>query len=144
LDAEQLAVVTHRGTPIVVQGGPGTGKTTVLIEAALARIQEGQNPDSILLLTYGRERASELRDAIALQTTKSMFEPLARTFHSLAFSILKMNAKGDPDPILLSGPEQENYIRELLKAISKMVLKSGPKSYIRRYQLVDLLVNSEI
>ncbi len=115
LDTEQLSIVAHRGSPIVVQGGPGTGKTTVLIEAALARIQEGQNPDSILLLTYGRERASELRDAIALRTTKTMFEPLARTFHSLAFSILKMKAKGDPDPILLSGPEQESYIRELLQ-----------------------------
>jgi superfamily I DNA/RNA helicase len=80
LDAEQAVVVAHRGSPLVVQGGPGTGKTTVLVEAALARIQEGQNPDSILLLTYGRERASELRDAIALQTTKTMYEPLARTF----------------------------------------------------------------
>jgi superfamily I DNA/RNA helicase len=115
LDADQQAVVAHRSCPLVVQGGPGTGKTTVLISAALARIEQGQNPDSILLLTYGRERASELRDAIALQTTKTMFEPLARTFHSLAFSILKMKAKNDPDPILLSGPEQENYIRDLLQ-----------------------------
>jgi len=127
LDAEQLAVVAHRGSPIVVQGGPGTGKTTVLIEAALSRIQEGQNPDSILLLTYGRERASELRDAIALRTTKTMFEPLARTFHSLAFSILKMKAKGDPDPILLSGPEQESYIRELLQGDIEDGFKEWPE-----------------
>jgi superfamily I DNA/RNA helicase/RecB family exonuclease len=115
LDARQAAVVTHRGSPLVVQGGPGTGKTTVLVEAALSRINAGQNPDSILLITFGRERASELRDAIALRTSKTMFEPLARTFHSLAFSILKMKAKGDPDPILLSGPEQESYIRGLLQ-----------------------------
>ena len=127
LDADQQAVVAHRGSPIVVQGGPGTGKTTVLVEAALARIQEGQNPDSILLLTYGRERASELRDAIALRTTKTMFEPLARTFHSLAFSILKMKAKGDPDPILLSGPEQESYIRELLKGDIEDGFKEWPE-----------------
>jgi superfamily I DNA/RNA helicase/RecB family exonuclease len=127
LDPEQLAAVTHRGCPIVVQGGPGTGKTTVLVEAALARIQEGQNPDSILLLTYGRERASELRDAIALRTTKTMFEPLARTFHSLAFSILKMKAKGDPDPILLSGPEQESYIRELLQGDIEDGFKEWPE-----------------
>ena len=45
LDAEQQVVVAHRGSPIVVTGGPGTGKTTVLIEAALARIEQGQNPD---------------------------------------------------------------------------------------------------
>ncbi len=101
---------------MVIQGGPGTGKTTVLVEAALARINDGQNPDSILLITFGRERASELRDAIALRTTKTMFEPLARTFHSLAFSIVKMKAsREDPEPILLSGPEQESFIKELLK-----------------------------
>ena len=127
LDAEQASAVAHRGSPIVVQGGPGTGKTTVLVEAALVRIQEGQNPDSILLLTYGRERASELRDAIALRTTKTMFEPLARTFHSLAFSILKMKAKGDPDPILLSGPEQESYIRELLQGDIEDGFKEWPE-----------------
>ncbi len=115
LSSDQIAAIAHRGSPLVIQGGPGTGKTTILIEAALVRIAEGQNPDSILLLTYGRERASELRDAIALRTTKTMFEPLARTFHSLAFSILKMKADtSDPEPILLSGPEQESYIKELL------------------------------
>jgi superfamily I DNA/RNA helicase len=110
-----VSAVTHRGSALVIHGGPGTGKTTVLIEAALSRIAQGQNPDSILLLTFGRERASELRDAIALRTTKTMFEPLARTFHSLAFSIIKMKAKDDPEPILLSGPEQESYIKELLQ-----------------------------
>jgi len=115
LTPDQTAAVAHRGSPLVIHGGPGTGKTTVLVEAALARIAEGQNPDSILLLTFGRERASELRDAIALRTTKTMFEPLARTFHSLAFSIVKMKAKDDPEPILLSGPEQESYIKELLQ-----------------------------
>ena len=58
LTPDQLAAVAHRGSPLVINGGPGTGKTTVLVEAALARIAEGQNPDSILLLTFGRERAS--------------------------------------------------------------------------------------
>ena len=115
LSPDQMAAVAHRGSPLVIQGGPGTGKTMVLIEAALSRINDGQNPDSILLLTYGRERASQLRDAVAVRTTKTMFEPLARTFHSLAFSIIKMKAHSqDPEPILLSGPEQESYIKELL------------------------------
>ena len=75
LDAAQQSAVDHRGRPLVISGGPGTGKTTVLIEAALARIEQGQDPDSILIITYGRERASELRDAIALRTTQTMYEP---------------------------------------------------------------------
>lgn len=112
---DQARVIAHRGSPLVVLGGPGTGKTTLLIEAALSRIARGQDPNSILLLTYGRERASELRDGVALRTTAIMHEPIARTFHSLAFSILKMKANpDDPEPILMSGPEQEYFIRELL------------------------------
>ena len=112
---DQTQVIAHRDSPLVVLGGPGTGKTTVLVESALSRIWQGQDPNSILMLTYGRERASELRDAVALRTSAIMHEPIARTFHSLAFSILKMKASpSSSDPILMSGPEQEFFIRDLL------------------------------
>lgn len=111
---QQRAAIQHRGKPLVLKGGPGSGKTTVIVEAAISRINEGQDPNSILILTYGRERASELRDAIALRTTKTMLEPLARTFHALAFSILKAAGK---NPILLSGPEQEGWIRQLIDGV---------------------------
>ena len=70
--------------------------------------------NSILVLTFGRERASELRDSIALRTSQTMLEPLARTFHALAHSILK--AEGH-NPILLSGPEQEGWIRQLVDGV---------------------------
>ena len=116
LSKEQLAAVEHRGTPLILTGATGTGKTTVLIEAALSRIAAGQSPDSILLLTYGRERASEIRDAIVTRSQQTAFEPLARTFHSLAYSILKMRT-GDAyrEIVLLSGAEQETYISDLLQ-----------------------------
>lgn len=110
-----MHVINHHGSPLVVLGGPGSGKTTLIVESALARIKRGQDPNSILMLTYGRERASELRDTVALRTTATMHEPIARTFHSLAFSILKMKAdEYSSDPILMSGPEQEFFIRDLL------------------------------
>jgi len=116
LDSQQVKALSHRGTPLFIAGGPGTGKTSVLIQAAIARISSGQDPDSILMLTYGRQRASEMRDAIALRTTSTAHEPLARTFHSLAYSILKMNTgEAYYEPILLSGPEQENFIEQLLQ-----------------------------
>ena len=116
LDALQSQAVSHRGSPLLIAGGPGTGKTTVLIEAAVSRINSGQDPDSILLLTYGRESASQLRDEIALRTSGTMNEPLARTFYSLAYSIIKMKTGSQyHEPILLSGPEQENFIEQLLQ-----------------------------
>ena len=114
LSTAQQAAIAHRGKPLILSGGPGSGKTKVLIEAAISRINAGQDPNSILVLTFGRERASELRDAIALQTSQTMLEPLARTFHALAHSILK--AEGH-NPILLSGPEQEGWIRQLVDGV---------------------------
>ena len=112
----QQSVIDHRGTPLVVYGGPGTGKTTTLIESVVARVKDGVDPNSILILTYGRERASELRDAIALRAGTTSFDPLARTFHSLSFSIL--NEKLAPDNaryVLVSGAEQDLAIREMLE-----------------------------
>ena len=116
LGEAQQAAIAHRGSPLILTGATGTGKTTVLIEAALSRITSGQSPDSILLLTYGRERASEIRDAIVTRSQQTAFEPLARTFHSLAYSILKMRtADAYREIVLLSGAEQETYILDLLR-----------------------------
>jgi len=71
LSAEQIDAVTHRGSPLIITGATGTGKTTVVIECALARIAAGQSPDSILIIAYGRERASEIRDAIVTRSAKT-------------------------------------------------------------------------
>jgi superfamily I DNA/RNA helicase len=115
-DDQQKAAISHRGAPLLLKGSAGSGKTTVLIEAALSRISEGTPSDSILFITYGRERASEIRDAIAIRSSATGYEPLARTFHSLAFSIVKMKSGEDyREPILLSGAEQEKFIAELLR-----------------------------
>lgn len=113
----QSQVIAHRGTPLVVYGGPGTGKTTTLIESVIARVHGGVDPNSILILTYGRERASELRDAIALRAGSTSFEPLARTFHALAFSILNEKlAAENTRYVLVSGAEQDAAIAQMLQS----------------------------
>ena len=116
LTDQQKQVIAHRGSPLLIKGAAGSGKTTLLIEAAIARISDGASSDSILFLTYGRESASLVRDAIAIRSSATGYEPLARTFHSLAFSILKMKSGDDfREPILLSGAEQEKIIADLLE-----------------------------
>lgn len=114
------AVLTHCSTtphsPLVVFGGPGTGKTSTLVRSVISRINIGADPNSILILTYGRESASDLRDQIVSHTDSTAFDPLARTFHSLAFSILNEEMSIDDHKyLLISGAEQDAFIRNLLR-----------------------------
>ncbi len=116
LDAAQQAVVAHRSGPLVVLAGPGTGKTTTLVEAAAARVADGAPVESMLMLTFGRRAAGELRDRLTVRLGRTVREPIARTFHSYAFGVLRMAAVADglPAPRLLSGPEQDLMLRELV------------------------------
>ena len=67
LDPAQRAVVDHVGGPLLVLAGPGTGKTTTLVECVVDRIERrGATPDSILVLTFSRKAAADLRARIPL------------------------------------------------------------------------------
>lgn len=116
LDAEQQAVVDHAGGPLLVLAGPGTGKTTTIVEAVAARISAGVDPEQILVLTFSRRAAAELRERITERVQTSVREPLARTFHSYAYGLLRRAAqlRGEPPPRLLTGAEQDLLIRDLL------------------------------
>ena len=62
LDAAQRAVVEHAGGPLLVLAGPGTGKTTTLVESVVDRIEHRSvTPDAILVLTFSRKAAADLR-----------------------------------------------------------------------------------
>src|SRR4029079_9628355 len=54
LDAAQRRVVEHAGGPLLVLAGPGTGKTTTLVEAAVARVEAGVPVAGILMGTFRR------------------------------------------------------------------------------------------
>ncbi|MEU7200641.1 ATP-dependent DNA helicase [Streptomyces sp. NPDC045470] len=117
LDARQRAVVDHGGGPLLVLAGPGTGKTTTLVEAVARRVQEGADPERLLVLTFSRKAAVELRDRIAARLG-STAAPQATTFHSYCYALVRAHQDADlfADPLrLLSGPEQDLVVRELLE-----------------------------
>ncbi|MEU1896637.1 ATP-dependent helicase [Streptomyces pristinaespiralis] len=116
LDAAQRAVVDHGDGPLLVLAGPGTGKTTTLVEAVAARIAAGTDPSRILVLTFSRKAAVELRDRMALRLGGAR-GPQATTFHSYCYALVRAHQDADlfAEPLrLLSGPEQDVTVRELL------------------------------
>ncbi|MFF3540825.1 ATP-dependent helicase [Streptomyces platensis] len=139
LDAAQRAVVDHRNGPLLVLAGPGTGKTTTLVESVARRIRAGADPERILVLTFSRKAAVELRDRLAARLAvlegqpdgapgtaggaRRAGIPQATTFHSFCYALVRAHQDADlfADPVrLLSGPEQDLVVRELLEGQAEL------------------------
>ncbi|GAA3027937.1 UvrD-helicase domain-containing protein [Streptosporangium longisporum] len=117
LDEHQRAVVAHGGGPLLVLAGPGTGKTTTIVESVVDRIERrGADPERVIVLTFSRKAAEELRERITARLRRTTRTPLALTFHSYAYALLRREAllAGQVPPRLLTGPEQLLEIRRLL------------------------------
>ncbi len=116
-DGAAQRVLAHRAGPLRVVGGPGTGKTTLLLAAVAARVREGDDPSRTLVLVGSRRAAAELRERLSdLGDGRTAREPLVRTVHSYAFGVLRLHAAlhGDPPPRLLASAEQDAVVRDLL------------------------------
>jgi len=92
LDEQQQRVVDHEGGPLLVLAGPGTGKTTTLVEAIVHRIESGTHPDRILALTFSRKAAEQLRDRVAARVGRTMSTSIGSTFHSFAYGLIRRYA----------------------------------------------------
>ncbi|MFD4366359.1 ATP-dependent helicase [Rhodococcus sp. NPDC058521] len=111
--------------PWQVLGGPGTGKTSLLVDCAVDRISSGENPESVLVLTQSRRAATRVREEItaglvdheAEHGARATREPLVRTVHSYAFAVLRLQASahGNPPPRLITGAEHDAVLREMLR-----------------------------
>lgn len=96
--------------------GPGTGKTTTLVESVAARVGRGADPERILVLTFSRKAAVELRDRMAVRLGGRR-APQATTFHSFCYALIRAHQEAElfTEPLrLLSGPEQDVAVRDLL------------------------------
>jgi superfamily I DNA/RNA helicase/RecB family exonuclease len=118
LDEAQQQVVAHEGGPLLVLAGPGTGKTTTIVAAVADRIERrGIDPERVLVLTFSRKAAVELRERITGRLRRTTREPLAMTFHSYAYALARREfvLAGDEPPRLLSAPEQLLEVRRMLR-----------------------------
>ena len=134
LSADQQAVVDlpAGSGPVLVLGAPGTGKSTVLVEAAVARISRGLDPAGLLLLAPTRLAAAALRESLSARLQGTLSTSPARTWASYAFDLIR-RAKAEGRlpyitraPKLLSGAEQDVIIKELLEGHGQQGIPALP------------------
>lgn len=130
LGADQRAVVDRlvagADPALLVVGAAGTGKTLLAVEAVAALLGADDDglfpptgspaPDEVLVLASGRRAAAELRDRIGARVRRTTGQAMVRTAASAAFAVLRARAAllGEPAPTLISGPEQDLALAELL------------------------------
>ena len=86
----QLRAIAHLSGPMMVLAGPGSGKTSVIVERTAYMINEGKIPaSSILVVTFSRAAATEMKERFLKFVGQNRSEVTFGTFHGIFYGILK-------------------------------------------------------
>jgi len=91
LNPEQQAAVEHRGSPLLVLAGAGTGKTRVITNRVTRLLEQGVPAWRILAVTFTNKAAAEMRERIHQQAPEvpEVERLWVGTFHSICARILR-------------------------------------------------------
>lgn len=93
LNPEQLAVVLNGDGPCLVLAGAGSGKTRVITYRVAYLLEQGVNPENILLVTFTNKAANAMTERVAKLTGSFKKLPWAGTFHHIANKILRLHGR---------------------------------------------------
>jgi superfamily I DNA/RNA helicase len=86
--SQREAACVERG-PLLLDAGPGTGKTRALVGRIHFLLEEGVAPSSILALTFSNKAAEEMRSRIARLAPDAASRIWVGTFHAFGLEILR-------------------------------------------------------
>lgn len=105
----------HAAGPLLVVGGPGTGKTATLVEVVAQLVGSGRQLSEVLVLAPTRPLAQKLRNRVMQRIGGAQVAPRVMTAHAFAHAVVRGNQGADDrEWSLLTAPEQEFRLREML------------------------------
>ncbi|HEY0541128.1 MAG TPA: UvrD-helicase domain-containing protein, partial [Actinoallomurus sp.] len=128
LNDAQRAAVVHRGGPLLIVAGAGSGKTRVLTHRIAHLLGErGAQPGEILAITFTNKAAGEMRERVEALVGNRSRAMWVMTFHSACVRILRREAKRLGFPSGFSIYDQADSHR--LMALVCRELDLDPKRY---------------
>ncbi len=88
LDDSQRAAATWGEGPLLVDAGPGTGKTRTLVRRIKHHLDKGALPGAILALTFSNKAAEEMRERLSTMNADAAIEMWVGTFHAFGLELI--------------------------------------------------------
>lgn len=112
-NSSQKRAIAHLSGPMMVLAGPGSGKTSVIVERTAYMTGEGKIPSSsVLVVTFSRAAAVEMKERFLKFTGQGSTRVTFGTFHGVFYGILKQ-AYNLTSANILSEEEKNGILREL-------------------------------
>jgi DNA helicase-2/ATP-dependent DNA helicase PcrA len=131
LNDAQIEAVRHRGGPLLVVAGAGSGKTRVITRRVAWLVRDGLADFQILAITFTNKAAAEMRERIAHSLGRN--RATVSTFHSLGARILRVEAAAaglDPNYTIFDDSDQVALMREVLKELGLGSRDHSPRDYL--------------
>ncbi len=141
LNEQQYRAVFHRGGPLLVLAGAGSGKTRVITERIAALVERDVPEESITAVTFTNKAAREMRERLALRLGDRATALRICTFHALGLMMVREHAEllGRRNQVsVFAGAEQKSAMRSVL---ADMKLPADADQVDRTLQRVSLLKN---
>jgi len=128
LNPSQQAAVEHRGGPLLIVAGAGSGKTRVLTRRIAHLLASGDaTPGEILAITFTNKAAAEMKERVAELVGQASRAMLVSTFHSACVRILRKEASRLGIATSFSIYDQADSLRLMQMVIRDLDL--DPKRY---------------
>lgn len=138
---DQARAISARGKNLLLSAAAGSGKTTVLVERVLSLLSEGANLDEMLIVTFSRAAAADMKAklsralserAIGDPALASQLEKLeltsVETLHTFCAQVLRSHfeqAGVDPAFRIVEETENEQIARDAMDAALEEACEAG-------------------
>ncbi|MDO4260159.1 MAG: UvrD-helicase domain-containing protein [Actinomycetaceae bacterium] len=136
LNEQQLAAVTHSGSPLLIMAGAGSGKTRVLTHRIAYLLETGRaTSGQILAITFTNKAAAEMRERVSALVGGAAARMWVSTFHSACVRILRSEyrAAGLTSTFTIyDAQDSQRLIQMVLKAADVDIKRFSPKMIAAR------------
>ena len=139
LDESQMEAATWDQGPLLVDAGPGTGKTRTLVHRIRHLLENGASPASILALTFSNKAAEEMRERLSAMNAEAATEMWVGTFHAFGLELVAKYADRVGRTMRLRILDQAGSLALLEDNLTRLPLRYFQNLYEPSFELVHVL-----